>query len=80
MITLRMADDRRQRLDALVSSGRFSSRADAIKFAVDRLLDEEARRTIDVAIVEGYRRIPPTPEEDAYARASTIRSVSAEPW
>ena len=80
MITVRMSDDRRQRLDALVESGRFASRAQALTSAVDRLLAEEERSAIDQAIVDGYTRIPPTAEEDAWAESSVRESVREEPW
>ncbi len=80
MITVRMSDDRRQRLDALVESGRFASRAQALTSAVDRLLIDEERRAVDDAIVEGYTRVPPTAEEDAWADWSAGESVREEPW
>jgi Arc/MetJ-type ribon-helix-helix transcriptional regulator len=80
MITLRISEERRERLDELVAAGAFPNRAAALTAAIDRLLADEARRAIDRAIVEGYTRIPPTPEEDAYARASAIESIREEPW
>ena len=80
MITLRMSEERRRRLDALVESGRYASRAQALTSAVDRLLADEERRAVDEAIVEGYTRIPPTAEEDAWAEWSARESVREEPW
>jgi Arc/MetJ-type ribon-helix-helix transcriptional regulator len=80
MITLRISEDRKERLDALVAEGAFPNRAAALTAALDRLLADEARRAIDRAIVEGYTRVPPTPEEDAYAEASGRRSIADEPW
>jgi Arc/MetJ-type ribon-helix-helix transcriptional regulator len=80
MITVRMSEERRRRLDALVESGRFASRAQALTSAVDLLLAEEERHAIDKAIVEGYRRIPPTAEEDIWAEWSTYESLREEPW
>jgi Arc/MetJ-type ribon-helix-helix transcriptional regulator len=80
MITLRISEERRERLDALVAEGAFPTRAAALTAALDRLLADEAERAIDLAIVEGYTRIPPTPDDDAYARASARRSIADEPW
>jgi hypothetical protein len=48
--------------------------------ALDRLLADRERLAIDRAIVEGYTRIPPTPEEHEYARRSTLESIREEPW
>jgi Arc/MetJ-type ribon-helix-helix transcriptional regulator len=80
MITLRISDERRERLDALVAEGAFPTRAAALTAAVDRLLAEEEERAIDRAIVEGYTRIPQTAEEIAMAEASARRSIADEPW
>jgi len=81
MITLRLSEERIRLLDELVrSSERYPTRAAAVRDALDRLLVHEQRRAIDQAIVEGYTRIPPTPEEDAYSRAAAARSIGAEPW
>jgi Arc/MetJ-type ribon-helix-helix transcriptional regulator len=80
MITVRVSDERGKRLDALVKGGSYRSRAAAVNAALDLLLAEEERRAVDEAIVDGYTRLPPTPDEDAYARASTIESVSDEAW
>jgi glyoxylase-like metal-dependent hydrolase (beta-lactamase superfamily II) len=35
---------------------------------------------IDREIVEGYRRVPSTPEEDAWAEWSALESIREEPW
>jgi Arc/MetJ-type ribon-helix-helix transcriptional regulator len=80
MITVRLSDERTERLDALVADGTFPSRAAAVTTALDRLLADQERQAIDRAIVEGYTRIPPTPEEDESARGSTLESIRAEPW
>jgi Arc/MetJ-type ribon-helix-helix transcriptional regulator len=80
MITVRMSEDRVARIDALVGGGAHPSRASVIIAAIDRLVVELEEKEIDRAIVEGYTRIPPTPEEDAWAAASARRSVAEEPW
>jgi len=48
--------------------------------ALDWLLAEDERRAVDEAIVEGYTRVPPTAEEDAWAHASGLASIREEPW
>ncbi len=48
--------------------------------AVDLLLAEVDRRTVDAAIVDGYTRVPPTTEEDAWARTAAQASIADEPW
>lgn len=80
MITLRVSEERLRRVDEAVARGTFLTRAAALSAAVDRLLAEDEQRAVDRAIVEGYTRIPPTAEEDAWARASGLESIREEPW
>jgi Arc/MetJ-type ribon-helix-helix transcriptional regulator len=80
MITVRMPPDRVERVDALVASGSYATRAEVVRMAIDELLSREEEQAIDRAIVEGYTRIPSTPEEDAWAEWSARRSVAEEPW
>lgn len=80
MITLRVTDERLAAIDRLVAHGDHASRAAVLNAAIDRLLREAERRRIDEQIVEGYRRIPPTLEEDAWAEVSTRESIRSEPW
>jgi Arc/MetJ-type ribon-helix-helix transcriptional regulator len=80
MVTLRISEERLRRLDDAVARGAFRTRSAALTAALDRLVDEDERRAIDRAIVEGYTRIPPTAEEDAWAEASGRRSIADEPW
>jgi Arc/MetJ-type ribon-helix-helix transcriptional regulator len=75
-----MSEDRVERLDALVASGAYETRAEAVRDAVDRLLKTLENEAIDRAIVEGYRRIPQTAEELRWAKAAARRSIAEEPW
>lgn len=69
-----------ERLDGLVAAGAYESRAAAIIAALERLVTDLEREAIDRAIVDGYTRIPPTADEDAWAEWSTVESVRDEPW
>ena len=80
MITVRMSQDRVERVDALVASGTYATRAELVRAAVDVLLRREEEEAIDRAIVEGYTRIPQTAEELKWAEAAGRRSILEEPW
>jgi Arc/MetJ-type ribon-helix-helix transcriptional regulator len=80
MITVRMSEDRVARLDALVTSGAYPTRAEVVRAAVDSLLTQIESEAIDRAIVEGYTRIPQTADEIAWAEESARRSIAEEPW
>jgi Arc/MetJ-type ribon-helix-helix transcriptional regulator len=75
-----MPDDRLSAIDDLVASGSHASRASVIIEAIDRLVAQLESERIDREIVEGYMRIPPTAEEEAWAEWSTVRSIREEPW
>jgi Arc/MetJ-type ribon-helix-helix transcriptional regulator len=66
-IAVRVDRQMAEGLDALVAEGRFETKADAIRAAIESLLDVDRRRRIGEAIVEGYRRIPPGDDPDLEA-------------
>jgi len=80
MITVRMSSDRVAKVDALVASGVYATRADLVRTAVEELLGREEAAAIDRAIIDGYTRLPSTPEEDAWAEWSARESIREEPW
>jgi Arc/MetJ-type ribon-helix-helix transcriptional regulator len=75
-----MSPDRVEKVDALVASGAYATRAEVVREAVDELLRREEEAAIDRAIVEGYTRIPQTDDELRWAEAAARRSVAEEPW
>lgn len=79
-IAVRLPKEALDQLDALVDSGRFSSRAEVARTAIAELLDNERRRAVGDAIAEGYRRIPQTKEELAGAEANARAMILEEPW
>lgn len=77
---IRMSDELALALDELVASGRFATRAEAVRTAIERLLDAERRREIGRRIVQGYEAIPQTDAELASATEAAIASIEEEPW
>jgi Arc/MetJ-type ribon-helix-helix transcriptional regulator len=67
-------------MDALVESGRFESRSEIVRVAVEALIDADRRRKIGEAIIEGYERMPETEEELELARIISTAMIEAEPW
>lgn len=68
------------RLDELVKSGVFESRAAALRAGIELVTDLERRRELDRAIAEGYRQAPQTTMEEEAALASLRDAIAAEPW
>jgi Arc/MetJ-type ribon-helix-helix transcriptional regulator len=79
-IAVRIPDGLAESLDDLVSTGRFETKADAVRTALEALVDAERRRRVGELIAEGYRRIPQDEDEVETATAAAIRSIREEPW
>jgi Arc/MetJ-type ribon-helix-helix transcriptional regulator len=77
---VRIPDDLAAELEELVSSGRFPTKAEALRVALEALVDSERRRRTGEMIADGYRRIPQDDEEVAAATRSAVRSIHEEPW
>jgi Arc/MetJ-type ribon-helix-helix transcriptional regulator len=78
-VAFRLSDRLLTGIDYLVETGRFSSRTEVVRAAVEQLLDEAHRSDIDAAIVAGYQR---TPDESAegWVSSATRALVAEEPW
>jgi Arc/MetJ-type ribon-helix-helix transcriptional regulator len=66
-------------VDALVSAGVVESRSDAVRQALEDLVDRHRRREIGAQIVDGYRR-QPQGDDDGYTDEATLAMIAEEPW
>lgn len=67
-------------LDDLVARGVYESRAAAVRAGVEVVAELDRRRLTDLAIVEGYHRVPPTDADRQSAIASLRDAITEEPW
>lgn len=67
-------------LDDLVARGVYESRAAAVRAGVEAVLELDRRRLTDEAVVDGYRRVPPTEAEGQAAISSLRDAILEEPW
>lgn len=79
-LVTRVDDELVAQLDEMVDSGEAKSRSEAVRRAVEEMLDQRRRRLIGEAIMEGYRRIPETEEELRWAEQNLREMVAEEPW
>lgn len=79
-VAVRLPQELLSDLDALVASGVYPTRAAAVRAGVQAITALERRRQTDRAIVDGYRRIPPTAAEHDAAIASLRDAIAEEPW
>jgi Arc/MetJ-type ribon-helix-helix transcriptional regulator len=79
-IAIRIPDALAEQLESLVKSGRFDTKADAVRSALEALLNAERRADIGRRIVEGYQRVPQDDVDVAAAHQAATRSIEEEPW
>jgi Arc/MetJ-type ribon-helix-helix transcriptional regulator len=79
-IAIRIPDIIAGQLEELVASGRFDTKADAVRAALEALIDAERRADVGRRIVEGYRKVPQDDVEVAAAAEAASRSIDEESW
>lgn len=79
-IVVRIDDELAAGLDALVAAGVVANRSEAVRLALERLIDRHRRGAIGASIVKGYEAVPPTDEELSRADELTARMIREEPW
>lgn len=79
-VVARIPADVAARVDELVRTGEFASRSDAVRVALDALIEERRRAAVGQAIVEGYRRIPQAAGEAGWSDPASAAMIAEEPW
>lgn len=67
-------------VDDLVDRGAVASRSDAVRTALELLVDRHRRAAIGAQIADGYRRHPQTADELGWADRATTEMIADEPW
>ena len=79
-LVVRIDDRLAAAVDELVAAGVVSSRSEAVRLGLERLMDRHRRDALAAAIVDGYRRRPQTEAEVGWADAASARMIADEPW
>lgn len=79
-LVTRIDDELASKVDELVTEGVVGSRSEAVRMALEKLVDEHRRQRIGAEIVAGYERCPETDEEIAQAEQATRALIAEEPW
>ena len=78
-IAIRIPNELAESLDALVAAGRFETKAEAVRSALQVLVESERRQRVGELVAEGYRRIPQEDDEDFSSSArQSLRALEAE--
>jgi Arc/MetJ-type ribon-helix-helix transcriptional regulator len=77
-IAIRIPDALAESLEDLVSTGRFETKADAVRTAIEALVDSERRRRIGDLIADGYRRVPQADADlEGLSASATAHALAA---
>jgi Arc/MetJ-type ribon-helix-helix transcriptional regulator len=79
-IAVRIPDKLAESLEELVTSGRFETKAEAVRTALEVLVEAERRGRVGALIADAYRQLPQDDQEVEAARRAAIRSIHEEPW
>lgn len=79
-VVTRLDDKLAAQLDDLVADGVVSSRSEAVRLGLERLIEEHRRRRLGAEIADAYRRQPQTEEELAGLEEATRALLAEEPW
>lgn len=79
-LAVKLSESLVEEIDRLIEKGRFANRTEAVRAALDRMLEELREEQLSAAIVDGYRRVPPDDADDAWADAATRAMIMDERW
>jgi Arc/MetJ-type ribon-helix-helix transcriptional regulator len=79
-IAVRIPEELLAVLDELISRGVYESRAAAVRAGIEAVLEVDRRHLMDLAVIEGYRRTPPTKADREAALGSLRDAILEEPW
>jgi Arc/MetJ-type ribon-helix-helix transcriptional regulator len=67
-------------VDELVAAGEVSSRSEAVRVALQELVDRRRRHAVGRAIADEYGARPQTAPEVGWPDAATAAMIAEEPW
>ncbi|MGQ0826234.1 MAG: ribbon-helix-helix domain-containing protein [Actinomycetota bacterium] len=79
-LVTRVEDDLAAAVDELVAAGVVASRSEAVRLALERLVDRYRRGEIGAQIRAGYRALPQSEAEIAWVDEASARMIAEEPW
>jgi Arc/MetJ-type ribon-helix-helix transcriptional regulator len=79
-LVTRVEDDLAAAVDELVAAGVVASRSEAVRLGLERLVDRHRRGEIGARIRAGYRSLPQSEAEIAWADEASVRMIAEEAW
>jgi metal-responsive CopG/Arc/MetJ family transcriptional regulator len=79
-LVTRVDDDLATAVDELIAAGVVANRSEAVRLALQRLVDGHRRGVIGARIVAGYLAAPQSDDEGGWSDEATARMIAEEPW
>lgn len=79
-LVTRVDDELAAAVDELVAAGAVASRSEAVRVALEQLVDRHRRRILGEQIAAGYRMTPQTDAEVGWVDDASARMIADEPW
>ena len=78
-LVTRLDDDLAAAVDELIAAGVVANRSEAVRLALQRLVDGHRRNVIGARIAAGYLAAPQTDDEGDWSDEATVR-IAGQPW
>lgn len=79
-IAVKLPDEVVLAVDRMVDGGTFGSRSQAVRAALESLLQQSESARVRQAFARGFQRHPERPDEMSDARRLAIDAIEDEPW
>lgn len=79
-LVTRINDQLAAAVDQLVEAGVVSSRSEAVRLGLERLLDRHHRDEIGAVIIRSYTEQPQHEGDVGWADEASVRMIADEPW
>jgi Arc/MetJ-type ribon-helix-helix transcriptional regulator len=79
-IAVKLPDELLEAVDHLVASNRFANRSEIVRAGLQRIIADDASRTIDRAFADGFARHPDSDDDVHRTTRLAIESIDEEPW
>lgn len=78
-LVTRIDDELTGAIDQLVAEGVVANRSEAVRLALQELVDRHRRAEIGRAIIEGYDAVPQD-DDETWTDEATLAMIAEEPW
>jgi len=79
-LAIRLPDETLEGLDWVVARCEYSSRTEAMRAAIEALINSERRKQIDEQYAAAYTRLPQTDDELAHLDHQSFAHLDDEDW